>query len=66
MKINKNIIVLMWQIVLYVGILSVLLKVAGILPTDWLWALSPFWIPNAIVAVVIIINTIHSSVVKDG
>lgn len=56
----------MWQIVLYVGILSVLLKVAGILPTDWLWVLSPFWIPNAIVAVVIIINTIHSSVVKDG
>lgn len=34
------------------GIVFIVLKLCGVIDWSWLWVLSPFWIPAAIVIVV--------------
>lgn len=40
---------LMWVL----AALFVLLKISGILDWDWLWVVSPLWVPSAVVGTLI-------------
>ena len=36
------------------GIVFIILKLTGVIDWSWLWVLSPFWIPFAVVGLVIV------------
>lgn len=40
------------------GLLFIGLKLAGVITWSWLWVLSPFWIPLALVLVILLIMAI--------
>lgn len=42
------------------GIVFVVLKLCGVINWSWLWVLAPFWIPFAIVIVILAVVTIIS------
>ena len=37
------------------GVVFIILKLTGVISWSWLWVLSPFWIPLALVALILII-----------
>lgn len=37
------------------GILFIALKLTGYIDWSWLWVLSPFWIPAAIIGIILVI-----------
>lgn len=45
------------------GIVFVVLKLCGVINWSWLWVLAPFWIPFAIV--IIILTIVAISVFRD-
>lgn len=47
------------------GIVFIVLKLCGVISWSWLWVVSPFWIPLAIVIVIAVPVIIYNAFKKD-
>lgn len=48
------------------GVLFVGLKLTGVINWPWLWVLSPFWIPVALLIVILVIAVILKAAIDPG
>lgn len=55
-----------FPIVPILGILFIGLKLAGIINWSWLWVLSPFWIPVALVTIILAVGFIFYMLTNIG
>lgn len=46
------------------GVTFIVLKLTGVIAWSWLWVLAPFWIPIAIVLVVLVVLGLIAGVAK--
>lgn len=46
------------------GIVFIVCKLCGVIEWSWLWVLSPFWIPLAIVLFVLVIAVLYKYLTK--
>lgn len=45
------------------GIIFIILKISGVIDWEWLWVLSPFWIPISIFVVVLLVIFIIGGII---
>ena len=45
-----------WAILAGLTLVFIALKIAGVTPWDWLWTLSPLWLPLAAAAAIILLT----------
>lgn len=46
------------------GVAFVVLKLCGVIEWSWWWVLSPFWIPLAVVVLLVVIAAVINAIVK--
>lgn len=45
------------------GIIFIILKISGVIDWEWLWVLSPFWIPIATFVVILLVIFIIGGII---